>query len=215
MAILIEAFEGGPAQTIGYVVADDAGGPAVIIDAPLGTAAAMVEQAQQWQRSVAYLLTTHAHWDHVLDNARVIELTHAQYGIHPESVPLLEVPQTQMFGLDIPMRPIKPDLELRDGQTVAVGKLRLRVLDCPGHCPGSVALFEANERVVFTGDVLFAGSIGRTDLWGGDYETLLSSIRRKLVPLGDDVRVFAGHGPVTTIGQERQENPFLTGPNAG
>jgi glyoxylase-like metal-dependent hydrolase (beta-lactamase superfamily II) len=141
----------------------------------------------------------------------VVKLTGAQYAIHPESAPLLAVPQPQMFGLDIPMRPVKPDIEVREGQVITAGELQLRVLECPGHCPGSVALFEPQERVVFTGDVLFAGSIGRTDLWGGDHETLLASIRQKLLPLGDDVRVFAGHGPVTTIGRERRENPFLQG----
>ena len=207
--MLLQSFEGGPAETIGYLVADDHAGPALAIDAPLGTAAAMVEQAGRWQRSIAYLLTTHGHWDHVLDNAELIRLSGAKYGIHPDSAPLLAFPQTRLFGLEIEMKPVEPDFFLAEGNPLAAGALRFEILDCPGHCPGSVALFEPTARVLFTGDVLFAGAIGRTDLWGGDHELLLRSIREKLLPLGDDVRVFAGHGPATTLGRERLRNPFL------
>jgi len=206
----LEAFEGGPADTIGYLLADDEGGPAAVIDAPLGTAAAMVEQAKRWNRRIEFLLTTHAHFDHVLDNAELVRLTGAKLGVHPDSAPLLDVPQTRMFGVNAEMPDAKPDFELRGGEAVAVGKLRLEILECPGHCPGSVALYEARERVVFTGDVLFAGSIGRTDLWGGDQELLLRSIREKLFTLGDDVKVLPGHGPATMIGRERRQNPYLT-----
>ena len=87
----------------------------------------------------------------------------------------------------------------------------MEILRCPGHCPGSVVFFEPSENTLFTGDVLFAGTIGRTDLPGGDMKTLVRSIREKLLPLGDDVRVLAGHGPETTIGKERRQNPFLAG----
>ena len=90
-----------------------------------------------------------------------------------------------------------------------VGSLQFEVFHCPGHCPGSVVLFERKERVAFVGDVLFAGSVGRTDLPGGDYETLMHSIREKLLPLGDDVRVFPGHGPVTTIGARAAHEPVF------
>lgn len=205
----LQAFTGGPAETIGYLIADEEGGPAVAIDAPLDTASAMVEQARAWGRPIAYLLTTHGHWDHVLDNTELLRLTGAKFGIHPESAALLAFPQTKMFGLDLPMPDGKPDFLLTEGQSIVAGQLALRVLECPGHCPGSVALFEPRECVVFVGDVLFAGSVGRTDLWGGDGELLLRSIREKLLPLGDAVRVSAGHGPATTIGREREQNPFL------
>jgi len=99
-----------------------------------------------------------------------------------------------------------------------VGELEFEVIHCPGHTPGHVVLFEPRERKVFVGDVLFAGSVGRTDLPGGSTEQLMDSIMNKLLPLGDDVEVYSGHGPVTTIGQERRTNPFLTGvykPGAG
>jgi hydroxyacylglutathione hydrolase len=99
----------------------------------------------------------------------------------------------------------------QDGETYNVGTLEFKVLHCPGHTPGHVVLFEPNERKVFVGDCLFAGSIGRTDLPGGSTEQLMDSLKNRILPLGDDVAVYSGHGPETTIGRERQTNPFLTG----
>lgn len=207
--MLIETFESGPVSTNGYVVADRQGGQSVIIDAPQGAASAMVEQARQWNAPVAFLINTHAHWDHFWDNAEVLRLTKARFGIHAASAPLLQVPQARMFGIQEEIEPSEPDFLLEEGKPLVVGDLKFEILDCPGHCPGSVALFERRERVVFVGDVLFAGSIGRTDFPGCDHEALMRSIRQNLLPLGDDVRVLAGHGPATTIGEERRTNPFL------
>ena len=209
--MLIELFEAGPVSTNGYVVADRQGGQSVIIDSPQGTAAAMVEQARQWNAPVAFLINTHAHWDHYWDNAQILKLTQARFGIHADSAPLLRVPQARMFGIQEEIAPSEPDFFLEEGKPLVVGDLRFEILDCPGHCPGSVALYERREHVVFVGDVLFAGSIGRTDFPGCDHETLMRSIRQKLLPLEDDVRVFSGHGPETTIGEERRTNPFLAG----
>jgi hydroxyacylglutathione hydrolase len=157
------------------------------------------------------LINTHAHWDHFLDNAALLRLTNAKFGIHRDSAPLLKLPQTRMFGLDIDIEPSTPDFFLDESRPLVVGDLKFAILHCPGHCPGSVCLYEARAGVVFTGDVLFAGAIGRTDLPGGDYDRLLTSIREKLLTLDDAVRVYAGHGPVTTIGVERRTNPFLQG----
>jgi glyoxylase-like metal-dependent hydrolase (beta-lactamase superfamily II) len=209
--MLTETFEAGPAATNGYLVCDRLRGHALVIDAPLGTAASMAEQAGAWKTPIEYLINTHGHWDHFLDNGALLRLTQARFGIHRESAPLLDLPQTRMFGLDIEVEPTKPDFFLEEGKPLEVGALKFEILHCPGHCPGSVVLFEPRERAAFVGDVLFAGSIGRTDLPGGDYETLLRSIREKLFPLGDDVRVFSGHGPTTTIGEQRLHNPFLAG----
>jgi len=207
--MLIETFKAGPVATNGYLVCDHPGGRALVIDAPLGSATEMVAQAHKWETPIEYLINTHAHWDHFLDNAALLRLTKAKFGIHRDSAPLLTLSQAKMFGLDIEIEPTKPDFFLEEGKPLEVGALKFEILHCPGHCPGSIVLFEPRERIVFVGDVLFAGSIGRTDLPGGDYETLLRSIREKLLPLGDDVRVFSGHGPVTTIGQERLRNSFL------
>jgi len=209
--MLIELFEGGPVETIGYLIADRRGGTAAVIDSPEDTAAAMVEQARRWETPIAYLLTTHPHWDHILDADELLRRSGAKWGMHLEGVPWLAISQTRMFGFEVDMPKRTPDFFLEDGGTVAVGDLSLEILHCPGHCPGSVALLERREKILFTGDVLFAGSIGRADLPGGDMATLLGSIREKLLPLGDEVRVLAGHGPETTLGRERLRNPFLTG----
>ncbi len=205
----IETFVAGPAETNGFLVADHADGKALIIDAPQGTAAGMVAKARLWNTSVTYLLNTPAHWDHYWDNAEILKLTGAKFGIHAESAPLLKLPQARLWGLDTDIAPSTPDFFLTEETPVIVGDLKFEIFHCPGHCPGSVALFERKERILFTGDVLFAGTIGRTDLPGGNFEQLLDSIRRQLLPLGDDVKVYAGHGPVTTIGQERRMNEFL------
>ena len=214
--MIFEVFTSGPVDTNGYLVAERRDGHAVVIDAPLDAAEQMVEQARKWNVTITHLVNTHPHWDHILDNARLLQLTHAKFGLHRDAVPLLSLPQTKWFGMDgapgamdLEMPKCVPDFFLEEGQPLIVGGMKLEILHCPGHCPGSVALFEPNDRVVFTGDVLFAGSIGRTDLPGGDHAILLDSITSKLLPLGDDVRVFPGHGPVTTLGAERRHNPFL------
>ncbi|MGA2605506.1 MAG: MBL fold metallo-hydrolase [Verrucomicrobiia bacterium] len=207
--MIIETFEAGPVATNGYLVADKRNGSALVIDAPQGVSPLIVEQARKWNTAITYLVSTHGHWDHILDNAELLRLTGAKFGIHRESAPLLNLPQARYFGLDLDIEPNHPDFFLKEGKPLDVGELRFEIFHCPGHCPGSVVLFERKERAAFVGDVLFAGSVGRADLPGGDYETLLRSIREKLLPLGDDVRVFPGHGPVTTIGHERLTNPFL------
>jgi glyoxylase-like metal-dependent hydrolase (beta-lactamase superfamily II) len=166
---------------------------------------------------------THAHMDHVGGVAALKRLQpQAEIILHaadeplylglPEQPALLGVPRAQwaMFGFDYEAPP-KVDRYWQDGETYTVGQLEFQVLHCPGHTPGHVVLFAARERKVFVGDCLFAGSIGRTDLPGGSYEQLMNSLRHKLIPLGDDVVVYSGHGPDTTIGHERRTNPFLTG----
>ena len=207
--MIIETFETGPIATNGYLVADKEGGKALVIDAPQGVARLMVEQARNWNTPIVTLVNTHGHWEHILDNAELLRLTGATFGIHRESAPLLTLPQARYFGLDFEIEPTKPDFFLEEDQPLDLGELRFEILHCPGHCPGSVVLFERRQRVAFVGDVLFAGSVGRTDLPGGSHEELMRSIREKLLPLGDDVQVLAGHGAVTTIGEERRTNPFL------
>ena len=166
---------------------------------------------------------THAHMDHVGGVAALKKLKpEADIIIHPLDEPLyLELPnqpgwlgipasQWTAYGFDYEQPP-KADEYWSDGQTYKVGELSFKVIHCPGHTPGHVVLFEPSERKVFVGDCLFAGSIGRTDLPGGSTEQLMDSLFNKILPLGDDVEVYSGHGPITTIGQERMTNPFLTG----
>ncbi|HEY0078166.1 MAG TPA: MBL fold metallo-hydrolase [Pyrinomonadaceae bacterium] len=166
---------------------------------------------------------THAHMDHVggvaalkrrKPEAEVIlhEADEPLYRALPEQPAWIGIPRSHWTAYGFQYETPPPvDRYWTDGETYAVGKLAFRVIHCPGHTPGHVVLFEPQERKVFVGDCLFAGSIGRTDLPGGSGEQLMDSLLNRIVPLGDDVEVYSGHGPQTTIGRERRTNPFLTG----
>ena len=156
------------------------------------------------------LVLTHAHIDHVLGCAWAFQRYGLKPQVHRADLELLRgAPNVgRMYGLHCEPVP-EPDVFLEEGDTITLGNARMEVLFVPGHAPGHIALYNAEERFVIAGDVLFHRSIGRTDLPGGDLGTLLSSISNKLFPLGDDVVVHCGHGPATTIGDERKHNPFL------
>jgi hydroxyacylglutathione hydrolase len=188
-----------------YVVRD--GGETIIIDP--GEAALELKEAVK-DDNVTTIVNTHCHIDHCAGNADMKAFTGAELILPEGELPLLKnMPmQAQMFGLQAHASP-PPDRFIKEGDVVKVGGVSFDVLDAPGHSPAHVVL--VGEGVVFGGDVLFQGSIGRTDLLGGDMDTLLNSIRTKLWPLPDDTVVYSGHGPPTTIGQEKRTNPFLLG----
>lgn len=199
----------GPLQTNCYVVSCEATGLCAIID-PGGDAHRILRTIRNKGFEVAYIINTHGHFDHTAANGAVKAATGAELLIHRADAPLLlEASRNAAFwGFEVEDSP-PPDGFLEEGDIVRIGEVTLRVLHTPGHTPGGICLW--TDQLVFVGDTLFAGSIGRTDFPGGDYHQLLASIRYKLIPLGDDVVVYPGHGPETTIGHERRTNPFLTG----
>lgn len=195
---------------------------AICID-PGDEAERIVETLERHGLNLQAIALTHAHLDHVGGVATLKKLQpKARIHLHqgdefmyvglPEQPAWIGIPRAQWAALGFAFEPPPPiDEYWTDGQTYEVGELQFKVLHCPGHTPGHVVLYEPRERKVFVGDVLFAGSIGRTDLPGGSMEQLLDSIKNKLLSLPDDVTVYSGHGPLTTIGEERLTNPFLTG----
>lgn len=160
---------------------------------------------------VERILLTHGHVDHAGAAAELRQkLGVPVEGPHRGDQFLLDhlVETGRSYGLS-GLRNVTPDRWLEDGDEVTIGDIKLEVLHCPGHSPGSVAFFNRAQRFAIVGDVLFQGSIGRTDFPGGDYDTLIRSIKEKLLPLGDDVTFISGHGPTSTFGHERMTNPFL------
>ena len=197
----------GPLQVNCFILADEKTRDAVVID-PGDDAADILKIIKDKDLRVKYIVNTHGHFDHIGANEAIKEATGAQLLIHEGDAPVLASAgqHSRAFGMD-PVSSPPADRYVRHGDVITAGEISLRVLPTPGHSPGGICLLE--EGMVFTGDALFAGSIGRTDLPGGDLMTLLDSIRTNLMNLPDDTSVFSGHGPASTIGDERRENPFL------
>ncbi|MGE0704385.1 MAG: MBL fold metallo-hydrolase [Vicinamibacterales bacterium] len=211
--MIIETRAVGPFFKNGFVVGCETTREAIVID-PGDEVQALVGFVRREELVVKHILLTHAHVDHVTGVGPAKEAFDVPVHLHRADLFLYEraADQALMFGLPVPELP-PVDSFYEEGQVIAFGEYVVRPLHTPGHCPGGVCL-QAGRRTepgqdLFVGDTLFAGSIGRTDLPGGDYEILLSSIRNVLLPLGDSARVYPGHGPATTIGEERRTNPFL------
>jgi glyoxylase-like metal-dependent hydrolase (beta-lactamase superfamily II) len=197
----------GPLQVNCFILADEKTKEAVVID-PGDDAREILKVIQDKGLRVRYIVNTHAHFDHVGANKAVKDATGAELLLHEADAPVLATvtKQARSFGMSSVSSP-PPDRLLKHGDRIVAGEVSLTVLHTPGHTPGGISLLD--EGVVFTGDSLFAGSIGRTDFPGGDLKTLLRSIKTNLMTLPDDTRVFSGHGPASTIGDEKRENPFL------
>jgi glyoxylase-like metal-dependent hydrolase (beta-lactamase superfamily II) len=198
----------GLLQTNCYLVADEATGDAVVVD-PADDAPAIARAAQARGWTIHRILATHAHFDHILGVAALRETTGVPFSLHRADLGILGFMQQStlyFLGVQSPPPP-RPDSFLEDGDIVQVGGGHLQVLFTPGHSPGGISFYDG-DRILIAGDCLFAGSIGRSDI-GGDFDTLIRSIRERLFPLGDGVVVYPGHGPTTTIGVERRTNPFV------
>ena len=216
--MIIHTLALGPAQTNCYLVGaepvrDDgarssAAREAVVID-PGWDVEAILDEARSAELTIKAILLTHGHFDHIGAVADMKDALHIPLIAHAGEIELLQAAGgAALFGFKIRSVP-QPDRLVAHGETIAIGALKFEVRYVPGHTSGHVAFVEHESRSVFVGDVLFAGSIGRTDLPGGEYDTLIASITDQLLTLPDDFKVYPGHGPPTTIGLERRTNPFL------
>ncbi|MEO8323967.1 MAG: MBL fold metallo-hydrolase [Actinomycetota bacterium] len=200
--------EVGPLACNCYVVGDPASMEAIVID-PGDDADLLAEDIAAKGLSITAIVATHAHFDHIVAAGRLRELTGAPFHLEARDKPLLAWMQEsgRMFlGLELPAPP-EIDIETSEGDVLVAGAVSLQVLHTPGHSPGSISL--VHDDAVFSGDTLFAGSIGRSDLPGGDVEALLAAIRNKLFTLPEHLSVYPGHGPPTTLQRERATNPFV------
>ena len=191
-----------------YLISDESTAEAIIID-PGENPAPILEMVKSQNLKVKYILNTHAHIDHVLGVEEVKRSTGAPFYLNNEDLQLLEgIPsQAKMIGLDGEFPVPEVDGDLLEGDVFEVGSVSLKVLSTPGHSPGSVTF--VTDGAAFVGDALFAGSVGRVDLPGGSWKILQASLLGKICKLDRDTKVYSGHGPDTTIGEEIDSNPFL------
>jgi glyoxylase-like metal-dependent hydrolase (beta-lactamase superfamily II) len=190
-----------------YIVGCKETNAGAIID-PGGKEAEILEILKKENLTLKYIINTHGHLDHSVGNSYLKEKTGAPIAIHAEDAIMLVIPQDPLLSLMLHEYVMVPaDIELKDNDTINIGQIELRVIHTPGHTPGGMCLI--NNGIIFTGDTLFAGGIGRTDLVGGSYNTLVQSIKDKLLVLDGSLKVLPGHGGLTSIKHERESNPFL------
>ena len=209
-AMIVKMLVVGPLASNCYVVGSSSTKQGMIID-PGAESGTILRTVQQMELSISLIMVTHAHIDHIDALRAVKESTNAPFAIHEAEKELLSTAPPMNIVASLGLSPFKsapqPDRLLKDGDHIDVGDLHFEVLHTPGHSPGGICI--SGHGVVFSGDTLFNFSIGRTDFPGGSYERLMNSIREKLMVLPDETVVYPGHGPATTIGDERRGNPFL------
>lgn len=201
----------GPIQTNAYLLTSPERGEAILIDAPGGIWAKIQSLLAKDNCELGELWLTHGHWDHTQGAAEIVRETNAIVRAHPDDQVLIETPEVMSAFLDrrIKIEPVKVTDWLAQGDELDVLGCTFEVRHVPGHCPGNVLFYAASMQSAFVGDALFRGSIGRTDLPGGDFAQLESAIRQQIYSLPDDTKIFPGHGPATTVGVERASNPYV------
>jgi hydroxyacylglutathione hydrolase len=205
----VKTFTGGAFGENGYVATCDSTSATVVID-PGACAPQMVPYLAAEGLEIQAILLTHAHLDHVEGLGVIRDITDAHTFLHPLDRPMFDAlgQQAAIFGLPVPdLAP--PEEELSDGEVFTFGECSVQVALTPGHAPGHVMFVASDDELVFSGDLIFMGSIGRTDLPGGDYQELFASLRTRVLTLPDETRLLSGHGPETSVGHERVSNPFL------
>ncbi len=208
--MIVEMVTVGPFQENCYIIGDQSGTGALID--PGDEAARIALNVERTGLEITKIIVTHAHIDHVGAIAQLVDEYLCPVLMHEEAEAMMKTlpQQAIMMGMRFGKVPAV-DQHVTDDEVLEVGGIRLRSLYTPGHAPGHLAFYAEGERIVFSGDALFAGSVGRVDLPGGSMDLLMRSISEKLLPLPDATRVLSGHGPETNIGRERQTNPFLRG----
>lgn len=204
-----KGLEVGLLQVNCYIIGDEETKEAVVID-PGGDEDEILDVLKHHQLNLKYIIDTHGHFDHVDANQPLKDATGAEIAIHEADARMLDQPSNEaMFFTGNRLRLSKADILLKEDDIISFGKYRLKVLHTPGHTPGGISLVMEGHTYVYVGDLLFNGSIGRTDFPGGSYDNLIAAVRTKIFPLGDNYTVYPGHGPVTTVGHEKKYNPFF------
>jgi glyoxylase-like metal-dependent hydrolase (beta-lactamase superfamily II) len=218
-AVNVHVLPAGPIQTNAYLLTAPPRGVAVLIDAPEGVWAEVAEILRDEKCRLAELWLTHGHWDHTQGAAEVVRGSGAKVLAHADGRMLIESPDVmkKFLGEELNLEPVKVDRWIAQGDRLAALGAEAEVREVPGHCPGSVLFYFTARNgstwlttgAAFVGDALFNGSVGRTDLPGGNFATLEKSIRTQIYPLPDDTTVYPGHGPATTVGAEKKGNPYV------
>lgn len=204
--------ESGPVDTIGYLVIDGETRSAVLIDTPYQSSVRIIRIIEDMRVELKAIMLTHTHWDHTADAAVIIDHTNADIYVHEADSYRLSDPQKySIFSLPFKLEPVRNPKLIHHGEKLKFGNIEFDVVHTPGHTEGGVCFVEHNNKVIFAGDTIFYGSIGRTDLPGGDYRQLIGSINDRLFALPDEYKIFSGHGEPSSIGVEKINNPFLNG----
>jgi glyoxylase-like metal-dependent hydrolase (beta-lactamase superfamily II) len=211
--IEINKFTFNPFQENTYILWDDRTKEAIIVDPGCSTEteeSALAQFVETNDLNIKYLINTHCHIDHVFGNLFIKDKYNCDFYAPELDIPLLEnvAEQAKMFGMEIKLSPL-PDHFITEELRLSLGDSEMKFLFTPGHTPGEYCILFEADNICVSGDVLFLEGIGRTDLWGGDYNTILQSIRNKLFTLDENTAVYPGHGDKTTIGYEIKHNPFL------
>jgi len=205
--VILKMLVVGPIQSNCYILGCERTRQAAVID-PGGDVDKILMALAKDNLRCVYIINTHGHFDHSGENKRLKEVTGAQLVLHRADAPMVmhQGASGGMWGMKVENSP-PPDRYAEEGELISFGDISLKVLHTPGHSGGGISM--VTDRMAFVGDTLFAGSIGRTDFPGGDHEVLLRNVREKIFPLGDDVVIYPGHGPKTTVGREKKTNPFF------
>lgn len=206
--IKIRVFPLGAIYTNSYLLMPENSDKAVLVDAPEGAAETITKALKAEKRTLAAVLLTHCHWDHTMDAAQLKTLTNAAIVGGRDGAQLLEEEGFQETHMSLKVPCVKMDVYPKDGQILDFAGMKIKCLSTAGHCPGSITYYidDGDAKYAFTGDALFNGDIGRTDLWGGDIAELENAIRTKIYALPPETYVLPGHGPSSTVGEERKSN---------